>query len=142
MKEKIYRNCSLSLVVINIWTIYIFFYFFFNEDGFMRGFSTALVYINSCWIASGLGFFSILYRFTILRKQKLYDLKFQFLYVLIGIFNIYFSLIFILLLSLCLIELGTFFTLFLVFNFLFSIFISFDIIKNLKIQSLNFKIET
>lgn len=132
MKETLYRNSALSLIITNIWTIVGFFIFYFEEPGFMPGFTTLIFYMYSSWIASGLGILIILIRKLFFKRKKQYKLKFHFLYLLAGIANTFFSSIFILLSILGLIRIESFFTVFLIVNFLVSFYIYFDILKNLK----------
>jgi hypothetical protein len=136
MKEILYRNSTLSLIATNLWTIFSFFIFYFEEPGFMHGFSTLIFYMYSSWIASGIGIILIFSRKFYFKVEKQYKLKFYFLYLLTGIFNAFFSLLFITLSILSLIEIEAFFTLFLLINFIVSIYIYFDISKGLKKNSI------
>lgn len=141
MKEIVYRNTTLSLIVTNLWSIFGFFIFYFEEPGFMHGFSTIIFYMYSSWIASGIGIVLIFARKLYFKRDKQFKLEFHFLYLLTGIFNAFISILFITISILSLIQIETFFTLFFFVNFSVSIYIYFDISKGLKQNSLE-KIKT
>ncbi|KOP37067.1 hypothetical protein DBB36_13780 [Flavobacterium sp. WLB] len=93
MKNTIYKSLLLSLLITNIWSVVIFFIYYFDSPGLFSGFRTLGVYLWSCWISSGLGVLVFLLSF--LRIWKSNQSKVFFL-ILFDWLNIFFSITFVL----------------------------------------------
>ena len=134
MKETIFKSLFISFFLTNIWTIFAFFDYLFEEPGFFHGFGTLVLYLWSCWIIAGLGIISII----ITSVNKLLSAK-QKLFILIMTItlNAFYTLIFIILSILKLIRVESFIELFLITNLLVSI-TSFLIIKKYKLYTKTF----
>jgi len=127
MKETIFRSLFTSLIVTNIWTIFIFFNYLYEEPGMLHGFGTLVLYLWSCWITAGLGTIGIIItsvKKSLLVKQKLFIL------IMITTLNAFYTVIFIILNILSLIRFESLIEVFLIANLLVSI-TSFLLIKNI-----------
>ncbi|SHG58813.1 hypothetical protein SAMN05443663_103241 [Flavobacterium defluvii] len=90
MKNTIYKSLLSSLLITNIWSVIIFFIYFFEDPGWFHGFETFGFFLWSCWISSGLGILIILLSF--LKFWKSNPAKVFFL-LPFGWFNIFFSIL-------------------------------------------------
>jgi hypothetical protein len=90
MKETIFKSLLISLLITNIWSVVVFFIYYYDSPGLFGGLKTLLIFGFSCWISAGLGILTIL--FSLLKIPKLNQLK-VFLLVLTGWFNIFFSVL-------------------------------------------------
>ncbi len=134
MKETIFKSLFISFFLTNIWTIFAFFDYLFEEPRLFHGFGTLVLYLWSCWIIAGLGIISII----ITSVNKLLSAK-QKLFILIMAItlNAFYTVIFIILSILKLIRVESFIELFLITNLLVSI-TSFLIIKKYKLYTKTF----
>lgn len=89
MKSTIYKSLLLSLLITNIWSVVIFFIYYFESPGLFSGFKTIGIYLWSCWISSGLGVLVFLLSF--LRIWKSHQSKVFFLLICDWL-NIFFSI--------------------------------------------------
>ena len=90
MKNIIYKSLLLSLLITNIWSVVMFFIYYFDNPVLFSGFKTLFIYIWSCWISSGLGILILLFSFLKIWKSNQSKV---FLLILIGWFNIFFSIL-------------------------------------------------
>ncbi|PXY44463.1 hypothetical protein [Flavobacterium hydrophilum] len=90
MKETVYKSLIFSLLITNIWTVLIFFIYFFESPGWFQGFTTLTIFIYSCWIIAALGILAIIISF--IKKWFSAQLKI-FLLVLIAWLNSFFSIL-------------------------------------------------
>ena len=98
MKETVYKSLIISLLITNIWTVVIFFIYFFESPGWFQGLTTLMIFVYSCWIIAALGILAIIISFI----KKWFSAQWKiFLLVLITWLNSFFS---ILLLILTLLE--------------------------------------
>jgi hypothetical protein len=134
MKETIFKSLFISFFLTNIWTIFAFFDYLFEEPGLFYGFGTLVLYLWSCWIIAGLGIISIIITYvnkSLSAKQKLFIL------IMTITLNAFYTVIFIILSILKLIRVESFIELFLIANLLVSI-ASFLIIKKYKLYTKTF----
>jgi hypothetical protein len=136
MKEKIYKYFLLSLILINIWTLYGFFDFFLETPGLFHGFGLGVFYFNTLSICIGIGSILILFRLVLYFLKKKNYLKTNFVYVLAGTFNLNICLITIVSLCLEILIFDIDFIPFLVLLIAITVIINFDIYKS------NFKHKT
>jgi hypothetical protein len=122
MKNIIYKSLLLSLLITNIWSVVMFFIYYFDNPALFSGFKTLFIYIWSCWISSGLGILILLFSFL-----KIWDsIKLKvFLLVLIGWLNIFFSILFSATIYFEIINYESFTQFYLFANFIISIVIFF-----------------
>lgn len=133
MKITIYKSSIFSLLITNIWSVTIFFMYYF-EHGLFSGFKTLSFFLFSCWVTSGVGAFVILISFLKIWKSNQQKV---FLLSVMGILNFFFLLL--LILSDFLEVLNTrdaLVELYLIFNFIIPIAILFILKKKLKAENL------
>lgn len=122
MKNIIYKSLLISLLITNIWSVVMFFIYYFDNPVLFSGFKTLFIYIWSCWISSGLGILILL--FSYLKIWNSIKLK-VFLLVLIGWLNIFFSILFSATVYFEIINYESFTQFYLFANFIISIVIFF-----------------
>lgn len=137
MKERIYKNAILSLVIINFWTLYGFFDYFTDEHGgMMADFGVLIFYSYSLYFAIGIGLITLLLRISIFRKQP-NKLKSNFFYLFAAIFNLNLFIIWIISLVLKVLEIAQeVFTLFTILTLIISVSIFADILIQKKFNIL------
>lgn len=96
MDKKHFKYTTLSLILINIWTLYFFFdYYNANLKYSMGSLTLFFNFLDFVCYATGAGFLLILLRVTFFRNKNKLKFKHNFFYILTGIFNLYFSIIWI-----------------------------------------------
>ena len=104
-KELIYRNATLSFIVINFWSLYCFFDYFTDEAAFFRGLGVYLDFFFTTLFCITTGVVLLLLRLLVLKKSKGYKLKNNIVYLFVGIFNLNIFVIWIIIFTLQLIQL-------------------------------------
>ncbi|HEY1196716.1 hypothetical protein [Flavobacterium sp.] len=129
MKITIYKSSIFSLLITNIWSVTIFFMYYF-EHGLFSGFKTLTFFLFSCWITSGVGGLAILISFLKIWKSNQQKV---FLLSTMGILNFFFLLLLVLSNILEVLNLrDALVELYLIFNFIIPIAIFFTLKKKLK----------
>ncbi|MDQ5929646.1 MAG: hypothetical protein QG594_1426 [Bacteroidota bacterium] len=130
MKETVYKSLIFSLLISNIWTVAIFFIYFFESPGWFHGFKTLVIFMYSCWIIAALGVLAIIISFI----KKWFSAQFKiFLLVLIAWLNSFFSILSLILTLLEIVGCEGIFELYLFLNVIVSI-VTLLIIKKFKNQ--------
>lgn len=111
MKETIYKSLILSLFLTNIWSVVMFFIYFFESPGWLHGLETLIIFIKTCWTLIVVGLIVILISFikSIKIKFKIFSLA------LIAWINIFLSILLITNMSLKITGLDAFYELGLLF---------------------------
>ncbi len=86
MKEKVFKYSTLSLVLINFWTLYLFFAYFL-EQGPFQGFGLLINYSYSLLFVVGFSVVLLFIRLFFFLKWKTNPLKANFFYILGGVFS-------------------------------------------------------
>ena len=135
MRERIFKYSTISFILINIWTLYLFFSYLSEEQGIFNGFGLLIDFVYSqIFIVAFSSFLLLIRLFFYLRKNKTNPLKVNFFYILSGIFSLNIFTIWLCSIILKFIELGNELTTFLgIGSLLIGSFIILDIYK------LNFK---
>ncbi|MCD9855912.1 hypothetical protein LUD75_14395 [Epilithonimonas sp. JDS] len=128
MKEKLYKNFSLSLIIINFWSICMFFDSFTEPPGLFAGFRTLAYFLYTMMFAIILGIIVISFRIIMRKKQN--ENKQNFFYLFAGILNLNLLIIYVVatLLKLIYLDQGWIIVL-AISNLLISFFILFDLLK-------------
>ena len=103
-KELIYRNATLSFIIINFWSLYCFFEYFTDEAVYLRGLGVYFVLFYTTLFCVTAGVVLLLLRSLVFKKSKGYKLKNNIVYLFIGIFNLNISVIWIIIFTLQLIQ--------------------------------------
>jgi hypothetical protein len=118
MKETVYKSLIISLLITNIWTVVIFFIYFFESPGWFQGLTTLMIFVYSCWIIAALGILAIIISFI----KKWFSAQWKiFLLVLITWLNSFFSILLLILTLLEIVRYETIFELYLFSNRIVSI---------------------
>lgn len=88
MVEKIFKYSTLSFILINFWTLYLFFDYFTEKQGMFDSWGLLFNFVNSLFYAVGLACILLIIRLIFYIKKKQNVLKFNFLYILSGIFSL------------------------------------------------------
>lgn len=130
--STIFKGISLSLFITTIWTIIAFFIFLNEEPTLGHGVITLAYYLKSCWVAAGLGIICI---FTSLPKRIFSDQQKIFLLILVTILNLFFLILFVVLVFQLPIRPQSFYEVFIAANLIIpgvSIFMLYRIINGKK----------
>ncbi|WNM18342.1 hypothetical protein [Flavobacterium capsici] len=132
MKERLYKNCALSLLITTLWTLYGFFKFYFDaeEDGLFYGWGILVYFLYTIFISLGLGVLLLIIRLILHFKKKSTSTITNFFYILAGIANMYMFLIWIICTYFNMIHNELYFSLIHLGSFLISGFIFYDVIRN------------
>jgi len=103
-KELIYRNATLSFIVINFWSLYCFFDYFTDESAFLRGLGVYFDFFFTTLFCITTGVVLLLLRLLVFKKSKAYKLKNNIVYLFVGIFNLNVFVIWIIIFTLQLIQ--------------------------------------
>ena len=135
MTKNDFKQAAISLLFINIWTLYGFFVYY-TSTGMLSGWGLLIFFLYSVYFAYGLGILLFISRFLYFKKDKKNKLINNFFYVFAGIFNINLFIIWIIsiFLKMLRIEYDTIF--FPILNLLISTLIFIDIYKFRKINNL------
>lgn len=118
MKETVYKSLIISLLITNIWTVVIFFIYFFESPGWFQGLTTLMIFVYSCWIIAALGILAIIISFI----KKWFSAQWKiFLLVLITWLNSFFSILLLILTLLEIVRYEAIFELYLFSNIIVSI---------------------
>lgn len=118
MKETVYKSLIISLLITNIWTVVIFFIYFFESPGWFQGLTTLMIFVYSCWIIAALGILAIIISFI----KKWFSAQWKiFLLVLITWLNSFFSILLLILTLLEIVRSEVFFEFYLFSNLIVSI---------------------
>lgn len=88
MKEHLFKNATITFLIINVWTFLLFFNYLLEEPGMFRGLGTLGLYIYSMVFGLLIGIITLLLRISIFRKTKSKKLKASFFYLFAGVFNL------------------------------------------------------
>ena len=136
-KEQLYRNATLSFIIINFWSLYCFFDYFTDEAPFFRGLGVFYDFYLTTLFCITTGVVLLLLRLFIFKKDKDYKLKNNIVYLFIGIFNLNIFTIWIIIFTLQLFQLKTDLIYFPIGNCVLSGIILSDIFElNTKIKEL------
>ncbi|MBA4275836.1 MAG: hypothetical protein C0430_03615 [Flavobacterium sp.] len=138
MTKNDYKYASISLLLINIWTSYVFFGYYTNAE-MLRGFGLLSFFIFSVYFAIGMGIILFISRFLYFKKDKKNKLINNFFYVFTGIFNINLFIIWIVTSILQMLSLDYDTIFFPILNLLISTLIFIDIYKFRKINNRELK---
>jgi hypothetical protein len=128
VKEIIYKSLGLSLLITNIWTIFAFFNYYYEESGMFHGLETLILFIWSCWTVAGFGIIIIPIAFM---KKWLSVSQMTFLLTMAISLNTFYLILFLILSFKKLIRVESFIETFLFVN-LIIIIASILIIKKIK----------
>ena len=139
MKEQIYKFSTITFVIINIWTLYMFFDYFTEKSTMLHGLGLYFNFIYSLIYACRLGSVLMIVRLFLYLRKKTNPLKSNFFYIFCGIFNLNLFFIWLICISLNILDIDTGLIIFLAIgSLLISSFIIFDIYKSsFKIQKNN-----
>lgn len=141
-KELIYRNATLSFIVINFWSLYCFFDYFTDEAAFLKSLGVYFDFFFTTLFCLTTGVVLLLLRFLVFKKSKTYKLKNNIIYLFVGIFNLNIFVIWIIIFILQLIQLKIDLIPYPIGNFVLSVIILNDIFElNMKIKELKSKRE-
>jgi hypothetical protein len=100
MKAKFFKHATLSLIVIIIWMLYVFFNFYCEERGAFYGIGLFFNYIYGCLFALFIGILSIILRVVFSKKSNPLLKKTDFIFIFSGFFNALIFIIWIIALAL------------------------------------------
>lgn len=139
MREKIFKYSTLSFILINFWTLYLFFDYFTEKRGIFEALGLFFQFVGSIMYAVGFSCVLLIIRLIFHLRNKTNPLKTNFFYILCGIFNLNNFIIWSICIILKILEIGNeFLTIFMISSLLISCFIIVDIYKS----SFNQKIKT
>lgn len=87
MKKQHFIHTTLSMILINLWDMYIFFDYFLEPKGMFHGLGLFFNFTYSIFFAFILGILIILARILYFKKLKKEKLKNNFFYIFVAIFN-------------------------------------------------------
>jgi uncharacterized sodium:solute symporter family permease YidK len=94
MNRQHFIYTTLSLVIINVWTLYSFFDYFNSTQKYSFGSITLFFnFISSAIIAAGVGMLLLLTRIILYKSRHRFRVKSNFFYILAGLFNLNISII-------------------------------------------------
>lgn len=138
MKEKILLNSVISFILLNIWTLYLFFNYYIEKEMLFPILGLFFNFGFSMMVAVGFGCILLIIRFILFLKKKDNSLKTNFFYILCGIFNFNFFIIWLICMTLKIIEIGNgMLAGFAIGSLLISTFIIFDIYKSSFLDQIN-----
>ncbi len=138
MTKNDFKYAAITLLLINIWTSYIFFGYY-NDAEVLRGFGLLYFFIFTVYFAIGMGIILFISRLLYFKKDKKNKLINNFFYVFTGIFNINLFIIWIISSILHMLSLDYETVFFPILNLLISTLIFIDIYKFRKINNLELK---
>ena len=136
MTKNDFKHAAISLLLINIWTLFVFFGYYTDTEMF-RGFGLLAFFIFSVYFAYGMGIILFISRFLYFKKDKKNKLTNNFFYVLTFIFNIYLFIIWIISSILKMLSLDYITIYYPILNLLISIVIFIDIYRFRKISAID-----
>ena len=106
MKVKVLSYSVISFILINIWTLYLFFDYFTEKEQMFHGLGLFFNFVYSIMYAVGLGCVLLILRLIMFLKNKSNPLKSNFIYILCGIFNLNIFIIWLICLVLKILEIS------------------------------------
>jgi hypothetical protein len=136
MTKNDFKYSAISLLLINIWTLYGFFDYY-TDTGMFKGLTLLFFFGYSIYFAIGMGIILLFSRIIYFKKDKKNKIINNFFYVFAGIFNLNLFIIWsvAIILEILRIDDGRIF--FPIPNLLFSIVIFIDIYKFRKIKQID-----
>ncbi len=107
LKEKILSYAVISFVLLNCWSLYLFFDYFTEKDEIMHSLGLFLNFVYTAVAAVGLGVLLLGIRLIYHAQNKANPLRSNFFYILCGIFNLNIFVIWLISLSLNILEIGS-----------------------------------
>ena len=107
MREKILLYALISLVLINVWSLYLFFDYFTEKDAILHSLGLFLNFVYTLVTVVVLGGLLLGIRLFFHWQKKANPLQANFLYIFSGIFNLNIFLIWLTSMSLDILELGS-----------------------------------
>ncbi len=107
MKEKILIYALISFVVLNCWTLYLFFDYFTEKDQIMHSLGLFLNFVYTAVAAVVFGCLLLGIRLIFHAQNKANPLQVNFFYILCGIFNLNVFVIWLISLSLNILKIGS-----------------------------------
>lgn len=133
MKETIQKSLIISLLLTNIWSVIAFFIYFFESSGLFHGFQTLIFFMYSCWISAALGILILLLSFLKIWKSNY--LK-KFLFVIIGWFNIFLSILLLITFYFEVIDPNSLLDVYFISNFIISFLVFFSfLLRNKEVNN-------
>ncbi|MBF4492573.1 hypothetical protein IR010_08455 [Flavobacterium sp. MR2016-29] len=105
MKETIQKSLIFSLLLTNIWSVAVFFIYFFERPGIFSGLKTLGFFLYSCWFSASFGLIVLLISFIKRLKPKFKI----FLLTLIFWINLFFFILLLITMAVQIIDSGAFF---------------------------------
>lgn len=131
MREKIFKYSTLSFILINFWTLYLFFDYFTEKHGMFDGLGLFFQFAYSVVYAVGFSCVLLFIRLIFHLRKKSNPLKTNFFYILCGIFNLNIFIVWSICMALKILEISNgFLAIFVIGSFLISSFIIIDIYKS------------
>ena len=128
MNKQHFIFTTLSFVLINVWTLYSFFDYYNSAQEYSTGSMTLFFnFIGSAIIAAGIGIILVLTRIILYKSKQRFRLKNNFFYILVGLFNLNISIIWIISLAMEFLKLELAGLPYMLGNFIATIFILIDI---------------
>jgi hypothetical protein len=81
-KNQLYRNATLSFIIINFWSLYCFFDYFTDEAAFLRGLGVLFDFYFTTLFCLTTGVVLLILRLFVFKKDKGYKLKNNIVYLL------------------------------------------------------------
>lgn len=106
MKEKILTYVIFSFVLLNFWSLYLFFDYFTEKDQIIHSLGLFLNFVYTAVAALILGSLLLLIRLVFHFMKKENPFQINFFYILAGIFNANIFIIWLISLSLHILEIG------------------------------------
>ncbi|MCF6129602.1 hypothetical protein L1S35_07955 [Flavobacterium sp. AS60] len=107
MKEKILTYALISFVLLNIWSLYLFFDYFTEKDEIMHSLGLFLNFVYTAVASVVLGGILLLIRLIVHFRKRANPLEGNFFYILSGIFNANIFIIWLISLSLHILQIGS-----------------------------------
>lgn len=131
MREKIFKYSTLSFILINFWTLYLFFDYFTEKRGMFEALDLFFQFTGSVIYAVGFSCVLLIIRLFFYLRNKTNPLKTNFFYILCGIFNLNNFIIWSICITLKILEIGNeILAVFMISSLLISCFIIIDIYKS------------
>ena len=128
MREKQHYKCTtLSFVLINIWTLYVFFDYFVTRHKIFSETGLFIFFVKSIFFCIVLGVTLILLRLFYFKKKRKDKLRANFFYIFAGVFNLYVFIIWLICLFLKLLPADTPLAFYMLGDLTIALFIGFDI---------------
>lgn len=107
MKEKILTNAVISFILLNVWMLYLFFDYFTEKDQIMHSLGLFLNFVYTAVATVVLAGVLLLIRLVYHFRKKENPLKAHFLYILCPVFGLNIFIIWLICMSLNILEKGS-----------------------------------